>query len=41
MVDNYSILYYIEGADVIVTDVLYSKSDIERHLEGFNEKQDL
>ncbi len=41
MVDNYSIFYYIKGADVIVTDVLYSKSDIERHLEGLDEKQDL
>ena len=40
MADNYSIFYYIKGADVIVTDILYSKSDIERHWEGFDEMQD-
>lgn len=26
MADNYSIFYYIKGTDVIVTDILYSKS---------------
>ena len=37
MVDNFSIFYYIKGTDIIVTEILYSKSDIERHLEGFHE----
>ena len=32
MVDGYSVFYLIEGKKVIVTDVLYSASDLERHL---------
>ena len=34
LVDNYSVFYIIEGDKVIVTDVLYSASDIERRLRG-------
>ena len=30
--DNYSIFYIIEEADVIVIDILYSRSDIEKRL---------
>lgn len=41
MIDNFSIFYYIKGLEVIVTDILYSKSDIERHLEALDGKQDL
>ena len=36
MADNFSVFYYIKGTDVIVTDILYSRSDIERHLEVQN-----
>ncbi|MBP5200767.1 MAG: type II toxin-antitoxin system RelE/ParE family toxin [Schwartzia sp.] len=41
MVDNYSIFYYIKGTDVIVTDILYSKSDIDWRLEDFEGQKDL
>lgn len=34
LVDNYSVFYTIRGNKVIVTDVLYSASDIEAHLLG-------
>lgn len=33
-VDNYSVFYKIVGKHVIVTDVLYSASDIETRLRG-------
>ena len=33
LVDNYSVFYYIEGNLVIITDILYSKSDIRKRLE--------
>ena len=39
MADNFSVFYYIKGTDVIVTDILYSRSDIERHLEVQNIKE--
>ena len=32
---------YIKGTDVIVTDILYSKSDIDRRLEDFEGQQGL
>lgn len=32
LVDNYSVFYVLRGDRVIVTDVLYSASDIERRL---------
>lgn len=34
VVDNYSVFYVIKEDRVIVTDVLYSASDIERRLKG-------
>ena len=34
LVDNYSVLVVIQGDKVIVTDVLYSASDIESRLKG-------
>lgn len=34
MVDNYSVFYVVKGDSVIVTDVLYSASDIENRLKG-------
>ena len=33
-VDNYTLFYTIRGYRVIVTDVLYSASDIEARLKG-------
>lgn len=33
LVDNYSVFYIIEGTRVIITDVLYSASDIEQRLK--------
>lgn len=33
LVDNYSVFYVLRGEDVVVTDVLYSASDIERRLK--------
>ena len=33
LVDNYSVFYYIEGNQVIITDILYSKSDIRKRLK--------
>lgn len=33
LVDNYSVFYVVRGNQVIVTDVLYSASDIERRLK--------
>ncbi|MCD8076344.1 MAG: type II toxin-antitoxin system RelE/ParE family toxin [Lachnospiraceae bacterium] len=33
LVDNYSVFYVIEGDKVIVTDVLYSASDIQNRLK--------
>ena len=33
-VDNYSVFYTIRGDKVIVTDVLYTASDIEARLRG-------
>lgn len=33
-VDNYSVFYVIKGTRVIVTDVLYSASDISKRLKG-------
>ena len=33
-VDNYSVFYIIRGDKVIVTDVLYTASDIEARLRG-------
>jgi len=35
LVDNFSVFYLVQGQQVIVTDVLYSASDIEQRL---NEK---
>lgn len=34
LVDNYSVVSVIQGDKVIVTDVLYSESDIESRLKG-------
>lgn len=34
LVDNYSVFYVIRDDRVIVTDVLYSASDIEKKLKG-------
>lgn len=34
LVDNYSVFYVIRDGRVIVTDVLYSASDIEKRLKG-------
>lgn len=34
IVDNYSVFYVIRGERVIVTDVLYTASDIENRLKG-------
>ncbi len=34
LVDNYSVFYTIHGDKVIVTDVLYTASDIEARLRG-------
>lgn len=34
LVDNYSVFYVIQRDKVIVTDVLYSASDIENRLKG-------
>ena len=34
LVDNYSVFFVIQGDKVIVTDVLYSASDIESRLKG-------
>lgn len=34
LVDNYSVFFTIQGDKVIVIDVLYSASDIERRLKG-------
>ena len=34
LVDNYSVFFVIHGDKVIVTDVLYSASDIESRLKG-------
>lgn len=34
LVDNYSVFYVIKGDRVIVTDILYSASDINRRLKG-------
>ena len=33
-VDNYSVFYVVRGNSVIVTDVLYTASDIEHRLKG-------
>lgn len=38
LVDNYSVFFVIQGDKVIVTDVLYSASDIESRLKRLNEK---
>ena len=35
VVDNYSVFYVVKEDRVIVTDVLYSASDIEERLKGF------
>ena len=34
LIDNYSVFFIIQGDKVIVTDVLYSASDIENRLKG-------
>ena len=34
LVDNYSVFYIIRGETVIVTDVLYSASNLEERLKG-------
>ncbi|MBQ7498326.1 MAG: type II toxin-antitoxin system RelE/ParE family toxin [Selenomonas sp.] len=34
LVDNYSVFYYIDDNQVIITDILYSRSDIRKRLEG-------
>lgn len=34
LVDNYSVFYVIQGDKVIVTDVLYSASDIDNRLKS-------
>ncbi len=34
LVDNYSVFYVIQGEKIIVTDVLYSASDIENRLKS-------
>lgn len=36
LVDHYSVFYVIRGEQVIVTNVLYSASDIEQRLKGKN-----
>lgn len=33
---NYSIIYYISGDDVIISRILYSRSDIKEKLEKLN-----
>lgn len=33
LVDNFSVFYIVQGKQVIVTDVLYSASDIEQRLK--------
>jgi plasmid stabilization system protein ParE len=33
-VDNYSVFYVVKGNRIIVTDVLYSASDISKRLKG-------
>ena len=38
LVDNYSVFFVIQGDKVIVTDVLYSASDIESRLKGYMRK---
>lgn len=37
LVGNYSVFYVIRGNRVIVTDVLYTASDIENRLKGIYE----
>jgi len=34
LVDNYSVFYVIHGEQVVITNVLYSASDIERRLRA-------
>lgn len=34
LVDNYSVFFVIQGNRVIVTNVLYSASDVESRLKG-------
>ena len=34
LVDNYSVFFVIQDDKVVVTDVLYSASDIDRRLKG-------
>ncbi len=36
LVDNYSVFYVVRGNRVIVTDVLYSASDIEQRLKAWH-----
>lgn len=36
LVDNYSVFYVIRGECVVVTDVLYSASDMEQRLKSKN-----
>ncbi len=38
LVDNYSVFFVIQGDKVIVTDVLYSASDIENRLKRLKDK---
>lgn len=33
LVDNFSVFYLVQGQQIIVTDVLYSASDIEQRLK--------
>ena len=33
LVDNYSVFYFIEENHVIITDILYSRSDIKKRLD--------
>ena len=37
LVDNYSVFYIIKNDSVIITDVLYSASDIESRLKGYSD----
>ena len=37
LVDNYSVFYYIDGGQVTITDILYSRSDIRKRIEGMSD----
>ncbi len=35
LVDNYSVFFYKDGNQVIITDILYSRSDIKERLQKY------